>query len=167
MSIINFHCRYQQLIPWTDKVDLSSFLVALFLTDLMLQFLIKTPNFGKFNQPFPYAIYIDKAVISVWEKINDGKTVLLSWLIALFDTYYYPPVPDQGTRFKQTTIYMIIQLFHPLNRRNHLYLIQRGREIIGEEEQTGFKICWTACYILTFSALFAVFLNFMDHSLLI
>ena len=43
------------------------------------------------------------------------RQFLLAWLIALFDTYYYPPVPDQGTRFKQTTIYMIIELFHPLN----------------------------------------------------
>lgn len=91
----------------------------------MLQFLIKAPNFGKFDQPFPYAIHIDRdkpRELIKGEKINKGKIVLLSWLIALFDTliiFLQSPIKANNN---------INQQFHRLNRRNHLNFIHRGRE---------------------------------------
>ena len=60
---------------------------------------------------------------------------------------------------------MIIQQFHQLNGINHLNLIRRGREIIGED-RTNWILLNSLLLILTFSALFAVVLYFMDHSLL-
>ena len=61
---------------------------------------------------------------------------------------------------------MIIQQFHRLNGINHRNLICRGREIIIGEDRTNWILLNSLLLILTFSALFAVVLYFMDHSLL-
>ena len=84
---------------------------------------------------------------------------MLSWLIALFDTlviFHQFPIKANS---------MIIQQFHRLNGINHLNLIRRGREIIGED-RTNWILLNSLLLILIFSSLFAVVLYFMDHSLL-